>query len=542
MDKDKNIYILGISGGFSSRSHAVAATLLKNSEIIAAIEEERLVRIKNVASILPKKGIAYCLSVAGITIRDIDFIAFHVNSYAQITVDIQEFMIFHFGYCPEIKLVEHHQAHTASAFFSSGFTESKIITFDYSGDGISTTLNYGQDSSIKRLKEYRKPNSLGIFYGIMTQFLGFNLDEDEYKVMGLAAYGKYDQVLKEKMDKILKIEEFGYIFNNTILKERPVLQQHQYSNELLNILGPNRKSDEPVTQREKDIAYAAQRQFEAACLAVLRDLSRLVPSRNLCLTGGSSLNCVMNSVLLQSEYVDNIFVPPAAGDNGTSLGSALAVANELGFKFSGLKTPFLGPEFTNEEIKKDLDILKLSYVYMEEAELLDYVASKIIDGKIVGWFQGRLEFGARALGNRSILANPQDPSMKDKLNKLIKFRETFRPFAPSVALEDADKYFFNLAPSPYMTLTFDVRVDNLPAITHVDKTARVQTVTKEDNELYYKLIKTIGEKTGVAIILNTSLNVMGQPIACTPKDALTVFGSTGMDIIVLGNYIISKHA
>ena len=290
-----------------------------------------------------------------------------------------------------------------------------------------------------------------------------------------------------------------------------------------------------------DIAYATQKQFERACLELLKDVSSLTKSKNLCLAGGSALNCVMNSVLLQSEYVENIFVPPVAGDSGASLGAALVVANKLGFTFDKLKTPFLGPEFANEDIKKDLDMLKLEYKFMEEELLLNYVATKILQGKIVGWFQGAHEFGPRALGNRSILANPQGPTMKDKINKVIKFRETFRPFAPSVTFEDAGKYFANIVPTPYMALTFDVKTNKLPAITHVDNTARVQTVTKEDNEIFYKLLKKLEEKTGIPVVLNTSLNIMGQPIACSPKDALTVYTATGMDIMVLGNYILEKN-
>ena len=249
----------------------------------------------------------------------------------------------------------------------------------------------------------------------------------------------------------------------------------------------------------------------------------------------------MNSVLLQSEYIEKIFVSPVVGDSGASLGAALFVANKLGFKFGKFKTPFLGPEYSNEEIKKDLDMLKFKYQYMNKEQLLDYISNKILEGKIIGWFQGRLEFGARALGNRSILANPQDFTMKDKINKFIKFRETFRPFAPSVTLESAANYFVDVAPSPYMTFVFDVKTKKLPAITHVDNTARVHTVSREDNGLYYKLLKKLEEKSGMAVVLNTSLNIMGQPIACSPKDALAVYGATGLDMMVLGNYVLSKE-
>jgi|MDTC01.1.fsa_nt_gb carbamoyltransferase len=536
----KDTYVLGISGGFSIGNQDASAALIKNSEIVSAVEEERLVRVKHARGMFPKQSVQFCLSKAGITIKDVDYLAFHTDTYDNIIEDIKDYMNFHFGHCPEIKLVNHHMAH-ACMYLVSGFDEAKILTIDYSGDGICTTLNHGKGNKITRLKEYKTPNSLGIFYALITQFLGFKMDSDEYKVMGLSAYGKDDSKLNEKMDKILKIENNKYTLNEKVYKSTSTRQQCRYSEELIKILGKNRKSDDPVTQREMNIAKSAQKQFEKACLELLKDLSSMVKSKNLCISGGSALNCVMNSVLLQSEYVDNIYVPPVAGDSGASLGSALFVANNLGFKFGKLKTSFLGPEYSNEEIKKDLDVLKLKYEYMDEEQLLDYISNKILEGKIIGWTQGRLEYGARALGNRSILANPQDSDMKDKINKLIKFRETFRPFAPSVTLETAGNYFKDAAPSPYMTLTFDVKTDKLPAITHVDNTARVQTVSKDDNELYYKLLKKLEEKSGIAVVLNTSLNIMGQPIVCSPKDALTVYGATGMDIMVLGNYVLSKE-
>ena len=433
----KDVYILGISAAFNSVVHNVAAALIKNSEIVAAVEEERLIRIKHADGRFPKKAINFCLSNAGIGIKDVDYLVFHVNTYKDIINDITDYMNFHFGYCPKIKLVDHHTAHAATAYFLSGFKEAKILTIDYSGDGISTTLNYGKNGKITRLKDYRRPNSLGIFYAIITQFLGFQLNSDEYKVMGLSAYGNHNSEMQNKIERMLSVSDVSFDFNTSLFKDTRTMYQPRYSDKLYDILGKNRKTDEPITQREKDIAYAAQRQFEKACLALLKDLSGLVESRNFCLAGGSALNCVMASELLHSGYVDNMFIPPAADDPGTSIGAALVVASQMGFCFEGLKSPFLGPEYRNEQIKEDLDTLKLKYKYLNENELLDYVARKILEGKIIGWFQNKLEFGARARGNRSILANPQDPSMKDKINKYIKFRESFRPFAPSLVLLEA---------------------------------------------------------------------------------------------------------
>lgn len=543
----KDTYILGISGGFAPGNQDGAAVLIKNparpagrSEIIAAVEEERLKKIKHARGLFPERAIEFCLEYAGISIQDVEYLAFHVNTYKDAQDEIKRFMEFRFGYCPEIKFVDHHNAHAASAYFVSGFDEAKVITMDYSGDGISTTLSRGKGNSIKRLKEYKKPNSLGIFYAQLTQFLGFEMDSDEYKVMGLSAYGKEDSGLAEKMAQILKVEECGYELDPKFLLNTQSRQQPRFSDELNRLLGPQRKKGEPVTKRHKNIAYAAQKQFEKACLSLLKDISSMVDSKNVCLAGGSALNAVMNSVLLQSEYADHVYVTPVAGDSGASLGAALVVANGLGFSFTKLQTPFLGPEFTNDEIKNTLDVLQLQYRYIGDEELFEYVAKNILKDKIVGWFQGRLEFGARALGNRSILANPASPIMRDTINKKIKFRESFRPFAPSVIEEKAYEYFENAAPSPYMTFTFDVKTEKLPAVTHVDGSARVHTVSKEQNPRYYALLKKLEEKSGIPIVLNTSLNIMDQPIVCAPRDAVTVFAATGMDMMVLGNYVLEK--
>ena len=533
-------YILGISGGFHEGNLDTSAVLLRNGKVIAGVEEERLSRIKHAAGTFPKRSVLFCLDYAGITIQDVDYLVFHMNTYENIEDNIINYMNFHFGHCPEVRCVDHHTAHAACTYYLSGFNEAKIITIDFSGDKICTTLNYGKGNKITPIKRYNTPNSLGIYYSILTQYLGFKILSHEYKVMGLSAYGKSNSELEEIFNKILQIKDTEYIFDTNFFKERKSLQQNLFSDKLVELLGTNRKSFDPISQKEMDIAYVTQRQFEKACLALLKEISREYDTKNLCLAGGSSLNCVMNSVLLDTEYVENIYIPHCAGDSGTSLGAAFIVANDLGFKIEPVKTPFLGPEFTNEQIKKDLDTLKLSYQYFEEDELLDHISSEIIKGKIIGWVQGRAEFGARALGNRSILANPADPQMKDKINKYIKFRETFRPFAPSVALEDAHKYFNNVYPAPYMNLTFEVTTDKLPAITHVDGSARVQTVSRKENELYYKLIQKMGEKTGIAMVLNTSLNIMGQPMVCSPKEALTVFGATGMDVIVLNNYVLTK--
>lgn len=542
MTTKNETYILGISGGFHEGNLDTSAVLLKNGAIVAGVEEERLSRVKHAPCTFPKRAIMFCLEHEGISIRDVDYLAFHMATYANIVKEINDYMNFHFGYCPEVRCVDHHMAHAFGTFFMSGYDEAKIITIDFSGDKLCTTLNHGRGTTIKRLKEYRTPDSLGIFYALLTQHLGFKMMSHEYKVMGLSGYGSHDPALDTVFDKILRVEDKKYAFNKSIFRETKSLQQCLYSEELTKLLGPGRKSFEPITAREKNIAYATQRQFEKACLALLEDISSACSTKNLCLAGGSTLNCVMNSKLLETGHVDNIYVPYGAGDAGTAIGAAFMIAHELGIAIENNRSPFCGPEYTNEQIKHDLDMLQLSYRYLEEEALLDYVSTEITKGKIIGWFQGRAEFGARALGNRSILADPQDPGMQDKINRCIKFRESFRPFAPSVTLDDAPRYFKNPYPAPYMNLTFEVTTDNLPAITHVDGTARVQTVAREDNPLYYDLIKNVGKKSGIPVVLNTSLNIMEQPMACAPREAVTVFGATGMDILVLNNYVLAKGA
>jgi carbamoyltransferase len=396
MSKGKPIYILGISGGFREGNYDTSAVLLKNGEIIAGVEEERLSRIKHAPGTFPKRSIMYCLEEVGITIQKVDYIAFHMNTYKNIVRDINNYMNFHFGYCPKVKCVDHHTAHAASAYFLSGFEEANIITMDFTGDKVSTTLNYAEGDNIFRIKEYRTPNSLGIFYAIITQFLGFRLLSHEYKVMGLSAYGEKDPDLEAKFNQILRVGNKTYTFNKKMFNRTNSLQQNLYSQELLKLLGKNRKSYENISRREMNIAYAAQKQFEKACVALLKDIHSYHSSKNLCLAGGSTLNCVMNAVLLNTEYVEHIYIPCGAGDAGTSLGAAFIVANELGFKIKNTQNHFIGPGFSNAQIKHDLDMLKLSYRYLEEEETVELhnnsnhqrENSWVVSGKIGVWRTG----------------------------------------------------------------------------------------------------------------------------------------------------------
>jgi len=534
------MYILGINGNVLAASQDPSATLIKDNKIIAAAEEERFNRDKHSKGEMPIRAIKYCLKQAGITIHNIDFLTYYTDTYLNIKERLTKIFEFHFGHCPKIVLVDHHLSHAASSYYASGFNDAIVITTDVSGDGISTKIYEGKGNKLHCIKYFQKPNSLGIFYSLITQFLGFEFGNQEYVVMGLSSYGKPTI----DMSHLLSITEDGYSFNTKIYDNQltPGLfyktrQERQYTDVMSQILGKPRLKDEEVTKRHMDIAKSAQVQLENAALSLLRYAKKHIQSDNLCLAGGVALNCVMNSRLAESGLVKNVYVPPAASDSGTSLGSALKCAVDNGFEFKGPLSPYLGPEFTNKEIKDDFELLKINYTKVNP---IKYVSERLPEGDIIGLFQGKMEFGARALGNRSIIADPRNPEMKDKLNKFIKYREEFRPFAPSTLMNESQAYFKNLFPSPYMTFVFDVLKKNIPAVTHVDKTARVQTVEERQNPLYYKIIKSFENVTDVPLILNTSLNVKGQPIVCNIKDAITTFYGSGMDSMIIGEFLLEK--
>ncbi len=427
-----------------------------------------------------------------------------------------------FNISPDIKVeyVEHHLAHVASAYFCSPFKKAIIISMDGEGEYVSTLLAVAKNGEIEKLKEFDAPNSLGLFYSAITAYLGFRPNSDEGKVMGLAAYGDPDKI---DLSKMLEINYGSYKVNWKEIRKLP-----------------KRKFDTKQIHNDefgRDLAAALQKRLEEAALSLLEYLYDHTGYKKLCLAGGVALNCVMNSVLLQSEFVKDIFIQPAAGDAGTSLGAALYI---LG-KHVEFKGNYFGPEYSNESIKHELDEAKLNYEYVEDIE--KRTTELIAQGKIVGWFQGKVEWGPRALGNRSILADPSDPEMKDKINYYVKHREPWRPFAPSMLEEAKDKYLENAYTSPYMILSFFVRenkVSEMISAIHVDRSARVQTVSKEYNKKYYKLIKEFKKLTGIPVVLNTSFNVAGEPIVCSPKDALGTFFKSGMDYLAIGNYLVRK--
>ena len=548
------MYILGINGSVRSNNQDASACLLNDGKIIAAAEEERFLKIKFAMGVLPLNAIRFCLEFAKISIKDVSYVVFPGITYNDITRILESYFKFHFGYCPKVKVVDHHMAHAASVFYTSGFDDSMIITADLTGDGRSTTLCYGSDDKISVLKEFKRPDSLGIFYSIITQYLGFQRDGDEYKVMGLSAYGNNNAANHYDFSWLLSYSggsdrgSGNYSLNTDYLNlyennRTPPRQEPLYSEKFLSKLNnkPRRLEDMPIDGYYKDIAKNVQEHLEKVSLSLLEYLHKETNSENLCLAGGVALNVLMNQKLMESRFVKNIHLTSVPGDNGLSLGAAVMIAKENGFKIDKYEHPFWGPEYSNEEIEYVLTRAKVHFEHVKD--ISKQVAQLVAQRKIIGWFQGRMELGARALGSRSILSDPTDKDMKDRLNKYVKFREDFRPFAPSVLEERAPEYFTNCRYAPFMAITYNVRpekIREIPTPIHVDNTARLQTVSKSQNGLYYDLIKNFEYETGIPIVTNTSLNVKDRPICLSPVDALSTFYSTGMDGIAIGNYVLLK--
>lgn len=554
--------ILGISCFY----HDSSACLLQDGIITAAAQEERFTRVKHEWH-FPEKAIEYCLKEAGITSAHIDLIVFYekpllkferlfetflktapkgyrgfvdiIPSWLKQKLWIRSIIQKKLQYRGKILFSEHHLSHAASAFFLSPFTESAILTVDGVGEWATATIGIGRENKITILKEMRFPHSLGLLYSTFTAFLGFDVNDGEYKVMGMAPYGKpvYYDLIKEKLIKIntdgsikLNMDYFSFhhgrkMFNRSFEK-------------LFGIEA--RRPDEPVEGIHFDIAASIQKITEEIILKMAFYAKKITGLKNLCLAGGVSLNCVANGRLLREGPFENLFIQPASGDAGGAMGACLmAYHHYLGRKDRHpLKTVFLGPSFDNNEIKKAIQ----SYKYEEfpEDEIIKKTAKLLSEGKIIGWFQGRMEFGPRALGNRSILADPRRPEIEEIVNRKVKFREPFRPFAPAVIYEEAKKYFDINIESPYMLLTAKVLSDRIPAVTHVDGSARLQTVKREDNPVFYELLKEFGKLTGIPVLLNTSFNLRGEPIVCTPEDALNTFNRSGLDLLIMGKYLIKK--
>lgn len=590
--------ILGISAFY----HDSAAALVIDGKIIAAAQEERFTRVKHDFR-FPINAINYCLKEGKLNPEDLDYVVFYdkpllkfdrlIETYlAYAPVGLKSFMMamplwlktklhlpkeirksLNNRYQKGIVFTGHHESHAASAFFPSPFEEAAIITADGVGEWDTASIGVGKGNKIKLLKTLRFPHSLGLLYSAFTYFTGFKVNSGEYKLMGLAPYGepKYVDLI---LDKIVDLKEDGSLAMN--MKYFNYCQGLTMTSKEFDKLfgGPPRKPESFITQREMDIAASIQAVTEEAMLRMAKTAKELTGCRYLCLAGGVALNCVANGKILRSGIFDDIWIQPAAGDAGGALGAALFLHYQLldnpritnGEDFQ--QGSLLGPSFTNEEIKSYLDSQNLKYHFIEdESTLLKNTVKAMIDGMVVGWFYGRMEFGPRALGSRSIIGDARNETMQSTMNLRIKYRESFRPFAPCVLIEDVSRYFELDRESPYMLLVADVRKElrcnlteeqkrlmkdpdlrkrvnvkrsAIPAVTHVDMSARIQTVDEKRHGRFYRLMKEFKNQTGCGVIINTSFNIRGEPIVCTPQDACKCFLATDMDMLVLENCVLYK--
>jgi len=538
-------YVLGICGGIRAGHHDGAAALFQGGKLVAAAEEERFLRVKHATARLPELAMRYCLDAAGITIRDVDTVAYNYATIENMAERLRDFFRFRFGHSPQVQLIPHYLAHAASVYRMSGFPEALTMSADVSGDSISTFITHGDRAVIHPLKTLKRPNSMGLFYSLITQHLGFARDNDEYKVMGLASYGKKEYDLSFLLSWKDGEHQFHYDeYMKAVGPQSPFpsKQESIFTPALVEKLGPARLPDEPLEQRHMDLAFSVQKTLERCVLDLLTHYHKETGSRRVAIAGGVGLNCVMNQRIAALDWVDELWVQPAASDAGGCLGAACEVVAQKGFDVEPLKHVYLGPEYSDEEIEGFIRAYNVPARRVDDPA--HYAAQKISEGKILSWFQGRMEFGPRALGNRSILADPRDPDMKDKINATIKFREDFRPFAPAVLEERVGDCFVNGFPAPFMTLTFDVEEEwkeRLASITHVDGTARIQTVQQETNPLFHRLISRFEELSGIPVVINTSFNIKGQPICLSPRDAISTFYGTGMDCLVMGHWVLEKQ-
>lgn len=539
--------ILGISGGLRQAYQDVSACLVIDGELIAAIEEERLNRIKFSAGKLPYLSVLEVLKIGGLTIQDIDLVAFHGSTWdEEIDPRLVAFFENHFGYAPPIKRYHHHDCHAASTFYASGMDEALVISNDNSGDGISFQVMHGKGEDLTLLKRIARPDSMGLFYQIITQYCGFTKDSDEYKVMGLSSYGnreRFDfQFLIDFVDGELRLNR-DYIF----VPEPGAPSMHKdemvFNQSFINKMGKEKRlATDDFDTFYKDVAASAQAHLEQLMIKTVQYFMRKYEQKKLCLAGGVSLNCVANQKIMNADCVESLFVFPASSDAGIAVGAAYLAAVEHGEKPLKMENAYWGNAFSQDQIAT---VLKQSQIpYELVSDVAQKAAEDIASSKVVGWFQGNMEFGPRALGNRSILANACDPSMQDIVNQKIKLRESFRPFCPSVLEEDMDLYFEGKQKmAPYMTITYDVKdsaKDIIPSVVHVDQTARIQTVNKSQNPLFYQLLSHLKLLTEHGVVMNTSFNVANEPIVTTPREALASFYGSGIDVLYLGDFRITK--
>ncbi|MBN1492961.1 MAG: carbamoyltransferase [Candidatus Omnitrophica bacterium] len=586
------MYILGISAFY----HDSAAALLRDGEIIAAAQEERFTRKKHDHN-FPNHAVEYCLKSAGITIAEVTHVVFYDKPFIKFERLLQTYIttapfgirsflkamplwlkqkLFmretiekELNYKGTILFSDHHESHAASAFYPSPFERAAILTLDGVGEWSTLTYGIGNGNKIELHKEIRFPHSLGLLYSAFTYYTGFRVNSGEYKLMGLAPYGepKYvDIILKNLIDIKddgsfkLNMKYFDYCAGLKMINQR-----------FCALFGRQaRRPEAKIEQFHMDIARSIQIVTEDVIMKIARYVHEQTQEENLCMAGGVALNCVANGKLLKTGPFKRIWIQPAASDAGGALGAALAIWNNYLDKPRTINSPYdmqkaslLGPEFTNDEIERFLKENDIAYEKLNDDALFNKAADIIAEEKVLGWFQGRMEFGPRALGSRSIIGDARSEKMQTTMNVKIKFRESFRPFAPTMLREHIKDYFDVDADSPYMLLVFDVKENkratltdeqkkligieklkikrsDLPAITHVDFSARVQTVTERDNPRYYRLIKTFYKKTGCPVIINTSFNVRGEPIVCSPEDAFKCFLRTNMDYLIMGNFVLDR--
>ncbi len=595
------MYILGISAFY----HDSAACILKDGEIVAAAQEERFTRKKHDPG-FPHYAIQYCLKEANIASTQIDNVVFYEKPFVKFERLLETYLAFapkgfssfaqamplwikdklfqkstlnkelkaaldeNIDWRERLLFSEHHLSHAASAFYPSPFERAAVLTLDGVGEWTTTSIAVGSGSELKVLKEIHFPHSLGLLYSAFTYYTGFKVNSGEYKVMGLAPYGepRYSDLIKEKLITIasdgsfqLDMSYFDYATGLTM------------TNKKFNALfgGPPRKSETELTQREMDLAASVQKVTEDIVINIAKVIAKETGEKNLCLAGGVALNCVANGILLREKVFDNIWIQPAAGDAGGALGAALSIwylhhkkERNSSSNRDSMKGAFLGPGFEDNEIESKLKSLGAVYKRLSEEDLIEEVASALATEKAVGWMQGRMEFGPRALGARSIIADPRSPMMQKQLNLKVKYRESFRPFAPSVLRDDVNDWFEHDSDSPYMLFVADVQKDkhrtmtsdeeelfgidklnvprsSVPAITHIDYSARIQTVHEDTNSKYHAVISKFKEKTGCPLVVNTSFNVRGEPIICSPEDAFKCFMGTDLDILAVGNYLLLKE-
>jgi carbamoyltransferase len=594
------MYILGISAFY----HDSAACLLKDGQVVAAAQEERFTRKKHDAS-FPHHAILYCLREANITANKIDNVVYYEKPFLKFERLLETYFAFapkgfksfatampvwikdklfqksalikhlettlkiNVNWHERLLFSEHHLSHAASAYYPSPFERAAVLTLDGVGEWTTTSLALGKDSDLKVVREIHFPHSLGLLYSAFTYYTGFKVNSGEYKVMGLAPYGepRYSNLIKDKIIAIaddgsfqLDMSYFNFAAGLTMTSDK--------FHALFG--GPPRTSEAGLTQREMDLAASVQKVTEEIVIKIAKGIAKDTGERNLCLAGGVALNCVVNGILLREKVFDNIWIQPAAGDAGGALGAALSAwhlhlnkERILSPQRDAIKGTYLGPEFSDNDIETELIACGAVYKKLSKEELIEQVATALAGEKAVGWMQGRMEFGPRALGGRSIIADPRSPVMQKQLNLKVKYRESFRPFAPSVLREDLGDWFEHETDSPYMLFVADVKkakrrsmseeeenlfgIDKLniarssvPAVTHIDYSARIQTVHADTNPRYHAVISKFKEITGCPIVVNTSFNVRGEPIICTPTDAFKCFMGTDIDILAIGNFLLLK--